>query len=97
VVRVVAGGVLLAAATLKGAEFLRSLSVPPLFGVSLPLWVPIAVVEIEILLGLWLVSGWWPMWARLAALLTFSLFLVVSASKFAIGAESCGSGDTDSR
>ncbi len=78
------GFVLVAAAVLKvhefatGTEFLGSR------------WTLLAVIEIELLLGLWLIGGMAPKGARLGALGCFSVFVVISAWHTIEGHESCG-------
>ena len=87
-VRLVLGLLLLIAASLKGYE----LATEPVAGQGLlgSRWFLIGLVEVEILLGLWLLSGaaaraaWW------AALVLFGAFAVFTLQRAISGAESCG-------
>lgn len=75
-VRIPLGVVLLIAAILKAQE----LTFRPVVETS-PLtltWLLMAVVEIEILLGVWLLAGFFPRALRWAALAWFTLLLCVS-------------------
>jgi hypothetical protein len=76
IVRTVLGGVVLLAATAKGYE----LATAPILGDGIfgSRWFMIAVVELELVLGIWLLSGlfaqalWW------IAMLCFSVFAAVA-------------------
>jgi hypothetical protein len=72
----VLGGLLLAAAGLK--LYGLSVSAIPRVGWFSQPWVQLAVVEWELILGLWLLSGSYPRGAWLAALGTFAAFAAVS-------------------
>src|SRR5712692_7075807 len=49
----------------------------------------IATIEIEIVLGLWLLSGAWPTWCWRIAVGTFSLYACISGYSGWIGQASC--------
>lgn len=87
--RCVLGVTLLAAAALKGYELATS---PVASGDGLwnsrPLL--IAAVEYELVLGVWLLAGWRPVWAHRVALATFALFAAVALYKAHSGDASCG-------
>lgn len=87
-VRVVLALLLLAAAGLKG----YALATGPVAeeGLLTSRWFLIAVVEGELLLGLWLVSGLWAKAGWGVALACFGGFAVVSLYKASIGEGSCG-------
>jgi hypothetical protein len=53
-------------------------------------WFLIGLVEFELALGLWLLIGAYPRQARLAALMAFAVFCVVSLYQALSGEESCG-------
>ena len=80
------GLVLVLAAVLKG----QSLLTTPPTGFVDSLWLNIARVEAEFLLGLWLFSGLYPGKARYATLGAFGIFAVVALANGVNGAESCG-------
>jgi hypothetical protein len=88
VVRWLSGALLLGAAALKA----HGLATDPLAQDS-PTLSPrllIATIEVEILLGLWLLSGWAPRAARLASI---SFFVILAASSLYLalqGQTSCG-------
>jgi hypothetical protein len=85
--RIVIGTTLLAAGTLKAIGFAGSdLGV---YAFS-PVWLRIAVVELEWALGLWLISNLHPRLARYFALACFIGFAGVSLHKALVGATSCG-------
>lgn len=50
----------------------------------------LAVIEVEVILGLWLVSGWWNRAARAGALAFFAAAAAASLYMALIGAPSCG-------
>ncbi len=88
IARCLAGCVLLIAAGLKGDEIL----VTSLLGEG---WfhsrlLGIVLVEFEICLGCWLVTGWRAEWSRRVALVTFSIFAVATLYKAMSGQASCG-------
>jgi len=87
-VRIALALVLLTAAGLKGYQ----LATEPVLGGGLleSRWFLIAVVEFEILFGLWLLSGLAPGWTWRAAVLCFGAFAAVSACKALAGEPSCG-------
>ena len=82
------GGLLLAAAVLKGWQLLAE----PVANKDLWTYRPFLVltVEFELALGIWLLSGLLKKAAWLAALLCFSAFTIVTLYKGLTGAESCG-------
>jgi hypothetical protein len=53
-------------------------------------WVQMAVLQWEIILGLWLVSGWYPLGSWLAAVGTFAAFAAVSGYLGWAGQAGCG-------
>ena len=55
-----------------------------------PPWVTAALPALELLLGVWLVSGVFRFGAYLIALVTFSLFSLVALSQVQSGASDCG-------
>ncbi|MGM0487605.1 MAG: MauE/DoxX family redox-associated membrane protein, partial [Planctomycetota bacterium] len=88
IVRIVLAGVLLLAAGLKGYQLATE---PALNATVLDApWFLIAVVEFELLFGLWLLGNIWPEWTRRAAILCFAVFAAVSLYKALSGAASCG-------
>jgi hypothetical protein len=82
------GLLLLAAAGLK----LQGLAVDPVARVGLfsAAWVQVAVIEFELALGIWLLTGARPAAARLVTLLTFTIFAGVSCYAGVVGRASCG-------
>lgn len=82
------GGLLIVAAVLKGYDLLTK----PVAEDSLwtSRWSLMVTVEFELALGVWLVSGLFKRAARLAGLICFGLFSVVTFYKALTGAESCG-------
>lgn len=88
VVRSVLGILLLAAAGLK--LYGLSVSAVPLVGWFAQPWVQLAAVEWELALGLWLLSGAYPVGSWLAAVGTFLAFAGVSAYLGWVGVASCG-------
>ena len=87
-VRVVLGLLLLAAAGLKLHELLTAPAAEQ--GPFASRWFRAAQVEVELLLGLWLLSGLFPRAAWGAALACFTGFGAVAAYLAFTGAESCG-------
>jgi len=87
-VRIALALLLLTAAGLKSYQ----LATEPVLGGGLleSRWFLIAVVEFEILFGLWLLSGLAPGWTWRAAVLCFGAFAAVSAYKGVAGEASCG-------
>ena len=87
-VRVVLGLVLLIAAGLKAHQ----LSTEPTLETGLlnSRWFLIAVVELELLFGLWLLAGLYPKQTRYAALIFFAALAGISLSKALSGAATCG-------
>lgn len=88
VVRTGVGLLLLVAAGLKLAGLGVS-AVPAVAWFATPT-VQILVAEWEIVLGIWLLSGAYPIGAWLAALATFGAFAMISGYLGAIGVASCG-------
>jgi hypothetical protein len=88
VVRVVLGVFLLTAAVLKLAG--HSVSAVPRVGWYAMPTVQIAAAEWELVLGFWLLSGWYKVGSWLAALATFLVFASVSGYLGWIGMASCG-------
>lgn len=82
------GTVLLAAAALK-AHGLAVDPVSPIGTFSAP-WFQAALIQAEVLLGLWLLSGAYPAGAWLAAFVTFAGFSVISLLQGWVGQASCG-------
>lgn len=84
----VLGTLLLVAAALKTHQ----LATEPVVGGGLleSRWFLAAVVQFEILLGFWLISGVFPCVVWWVALLTFGAFTVVAAAKGIAGEPSCG-------
>lgn len=82
------GGILLIAAALKG----YNLATGPSVGIGLlgSRWFLVALVEGELILGLWLASGLWPRGAWKAAVSCFVVFAVVAACEALSGQASCG-------
>jgi hypothetical protein len=87
-VATIVGVLLLAAAALKTYGAFRGL-VSPLGAFASP-WLQFALVQAECLLGVWLLSGWYPRGAWAATTLTFAGFAGVSAYQGWIGQASCG-------
>ncbi len=81
------GGLLLVAAALK----VHGLALDPFAegSVLASARLQVATIEIEVLLGLWLLTGWSPRWAWVAALSLFSLFACVSLYLALAGQPSC--------
>jgi hypothetical protein len=88
IVRIVLGVLLLATAGLK-LYGLSVTSVPPVGWFSQP-WVQLAVVEWELVLGIWLLSGVYQRLCWLATILTFATFAGVSGYLAWRGVTSCG-------
>ncbi len=88
ITRLVLGLLLLGAAVLKAHQ----LATEPVAGHGLlgARWFLILGLEVEIVLGLLLVSGLWPRAAWWGALLCFALFAVLTARKAWAGEASCG-------
>ncbi len=82
------GGVLLAAAVMKGWQLLTE----PVANNDIWTYRPLLVltVEFELALAIWLLSGLFKKAAWLAVLLCFSVFSLVTLYKGLTGAESCG-------
>ncbi|UCG49940.1 MAG: hypothetical protein JSU94_09175 [Phycisphaerales bacterium] len=82
------GVLLLAAAVLKGWQLLAE----PVANKDIWTYRPLLVlmVEFELALGIWLLSGLFKKAAWLAALLCFSAFSIITLYKGLTGAESCG-------
>jgi hypothetical protein len=79
-----AGGVLVVAAALKGHQFAHE---PPAGGTGIA---AVALIGSEFALGGWLLMGIAPAAARYAAIVCFSLFLLAAVEKAAAGEASCG-------
>ena len=91
IVRITLGLLLLAAASFK-AYVLWTDPAPSLSAfafISSPRW-QLALIEAEVVLAIWLVSGLYPRIAWLAALLTFTLFAAASLYLGIAGRPSCG-------
>jgi len=88
IARLVLGGLLLAAASLK--LYGLSVSAVPRVGWFAQPWVQLAAVEWELVLGLWLLSGAYPIGSWLAAVATFLAFAGVSGYLGWVGVASCG-------
>ncbi len=88
IVSVSLGALLLVAAALKTHQ----LATEPVVGGGLleSRWFLAAVVQFEILLGCWLISGVFPRIVWWVALLTFGAFTLVAAAKGIAGEPSCG-------
>lgn len=84
----VLGLVLLAASILKAHELATGTVAED--GLLTSRWFRITLVELELALGLWLFSGSYPKQARLAALVVFAGFCLVSLYQALTGAASCG-------
>ena len=82
------GGVLWAAAALKGHELLTTPI--PEEDIWSSRWFLILQTEAELVLGLWFLSGLFKTWARRAGWGCFGLFCLISFYKGITGAESCG-------
>lgn len=80
------GSVLLLAAALKLWELLEG-TWTPLLGSS---WLPVLIVQYEVFLGAWLLTGAFPRTLRCVCSLAFLAFAGVSVATIAAGAESCG-------
>lgn len=88
VLRRVLGAVLLSAAILKGWQLATEPTAAK--GLLASRWFLIVGVEVEWLLGLWLVSGLYKRLAWLAALSCFTLFCGITLYKAVSGESSCG-------
>jgi hypothetical protein len=88
VLRFVLGALLLTAALLKA----HALATAPLVGSDLfaSRWFVLAVVQVELLFGFWLIAGIWPVWAWRTSVALFAVFGAVSLSKALAGEASCG-------
>ncbi len=88
VVRFTVGVILLTAAGLKGYQ----VAAEPVVGAGIleSRWFLAAVVEFELLFGLWLLAGLWPAHTWKAAIVCFSLFAGISLVKGMSGDVSCG-------
>ena len=87
-VRVVLGGLLIATAAAK-LNGLGVTAVPQIGWFAQP-WVQLAAAEWEVVLGLWLVAGAYPLCSWAAAIATFAAFAAVSGSLGWSGVASCG-------
>lgn len=88
IISLVLGGVLITAAALKTHQLAVGSTAENGFFTSR--WFSIGLVEFELALGLWLLSGVSPQVSRLAALLTFAGFGAVSLHQALAGKVSCG-------
>jgi hypothetical protein len=88
IARIVLSALLLIAALLK-AHQLATAPVPET-GLLSSRWFLITVVECELALGLWFLTGWHPKLIRLVGMACFALFGSVALFKAFQGAESCG-------
>jgi len=87
-VRVLLGGILIAAAILKCYGARRGqVSEPALLR---SIYAQVALVEAELILGAWLISGIAPRISHVAALLAFSCFLIAACYEVTLRARSCG-------
>jgi hypothetical protein len=79
---------LLVAAALKGHALLTGWAAPA--GVFYSPWFQFGLIEGEVVLGIWLLSGKWEVFAKRLALSCFILFAVVAGERSVSGAVSCG-------
>jgi len=82
------GGLLLASAGLKSDQLLVDEATQG--GLLGSRWFLIALVECELLLGMWLLSGAFPYRCRQVVLAVFSVFAIVALKKALSGESSCG-------
>jgi len=82
------GVFLIAAALMKALSPADSVVTEAVYDV--PAWIMAAGVQIELAVGLWLVSGWRPRAAREAAIVLFLAFAAFSLYRSLAGYESCG-------
>lgn len=59
-------------------------------GIFSAAWLQVGLIELEMVLGLWLISGCYPIAARCSAVVVFGIFAVASAFAGWIGQASCG-------
>lgn len=87
-VRFAVGGILIAAAILKcyGAWHGDAPEIPLLRSI----WAQVALVQVELILGTWLISGIAPRFSHIAAILAFSCFLAAASYQVVQQARSCG-------
>jgi hypothetical protein len=88
IARLAFGGLLLVAAALKGHQI--ATAPVPETDLLTSRWFLIALVECELALGLWFLSGWRPNLIRVAGMSCFAVFGLIAVSKAVQGAESCG-------
>jgi hypothetical protein len=88
-VRCIAGSLLLLASAAKFSSFVDGYW---LFSGMLQddRWIEIPLIEFELLLGIWLISGVKKEWSWRVAILTFSVFAAISLYRVAAGFKSCG-------
>jgi hypothetical protein len=87
--RFVVSAVLLTAAALKTAALVTGASLASTNVIS-GRWAQIALIEVELLLAILLLVGTRPRLTCAAALVLFTIFALVSLTKLASGAETCG-------
>jgi hypothetical protein len=87
-IRIVLGGLLIATAAAK-LYGLGVTAVPQVGWFAQP-WVQLAAAEWEVVLGLWLLAGAYPICSWAAAIATFAAFAAVSGSLGWSGVASCG-------
>jgi len=87
-VRIVVGLILIASAALKLDDLLYG-EATALLWLPSPRWV-FAAIEVEALVGLWLLSGWQARWAWVVALILFLILAVVSLTLALQGQSTCG-------
>lgn len=88
VIRMLLGLLLLAAASLKAAGWvLEPFATPPLFTAP---WMRLLVLDFEVILGLWLLTGFCRQASWIVVTLTFLCFSAVSAYSGWVGQASCG-------
>ncbi len=88
VVRIVLAGLLLFASALKVNAVATEAG--PFGPLAVPRWFEIGLIQSEIVLGVWLLSGFYAERASCLALGCFGSFAVISGIKAASGAKSCG-------
>jgi len=87
-VPVLVGGLLLVSAALKADQLLVDEAAQDgLFGAR---WFLMAVVEFELMLGIWLLSGIFAFRCRQVVLVVFAMFAIVALQKGLSGESSCG-------
>jgi hypothetical protein len=82
------GLVLLTAAAFKGYQLATEPALEN--GVFTSRWFLMGLVEFELLLGIWLLSGWSQRWSGCAAIGAFAGFGCYALYNVLVGADSCG-------